>query len=287
MEKIYCIYSDKEVPFDKTNIEHIIPLGLGGCNDFCIRVDREKNSILGTHIDGKLSNDFLISSLRRHKDFRGHSRKVPETNLRKTKITSTNKPVQVNFKGKDVTFYDPVENRELSELEARGITFSSTIKFEKDIRTLFTAKVLLSAGYFVYGKTFREYADHISLRKLMNYKLTETKETIKNLPVRIIDPFHEVPEQDIGLKGVFEMICKSTDSSCVMFLICTENIIGSVGIGGQYIGSINFKAQTEHFPNDDKFRLGHVLGIQENILKRSSFYHMTELLNDNLKNRDR
>ncbi len=86
MDKTYCIYTDKVVSINKTNLEHIIPLGLGGCNGFCIRVDKTKNSALGSHIDGKLSNDFLISLLRRHKDFRGHSGKAPETRLRKSKL---------------------------------------------------------------------------------------------------------------------------------------------------------------------------------------------------------
>ncbi len=148
---------------------------------------------------------------------------------------------------------------------------------------LFTAKVLLASGYFVYGETFKDYADHDSLRKLMNYKLTETDETIKDLPLRIVDPFHEIPKKDKGMQGIFEMICEATDSSCVMFLLCTENIIGSVGVGGKYIGTINFKAKTEHFPNDDKFRLGQVLCIQDKKLRRSSFYHMTELIHDNLQ----
>jgi len=281
----YCIYTDKELSIDKTNFEHIIPLGLGGCNDFCIRVDKDKNSALGSHIDGKLSNDYLISSLRRHKDLRGHSGKVPETKFKKSKLTATNKPIQVIFKGERTHFYDPIEKRELLDNETNGIAFSSTIKFEKNIRMLFTAKVLLASGYFVYGQTFRDYADHNALRKLMNYKLTETDETIKDLQVGIIDPFHEIPEKDKGLQGVFEMICKATDSSCVIFLLCTENIIGSVGVGGQYIGTINFKAKTEHFPNDDKFRLGHVLGVQDKKLRRSSFYHMTELLHDNIQKR--
>jgi hypothetical protein len=285
LETHYCIYTDKLIDSDKSNIEHIIPLGLGGCNQFCIRVDKEKNSELGSRIDGRLSNDYLISSLRRHKGFKGHTGKIPETKLMKSKITATNRPVQVIFKGKSSYFYDPIDKRKLSDSETQGINFTSTIKIEKNARMLFTAKVLLAAGYFVYGQTFKDYADHDSLRKLMNYKLTETDESIKDLPVGIIDPFHDIPERDMGMKGVFEMICRATDSSCVMFLLCTENIIGSVGIGGQYIGSINFKTDTKHFPNEGKFRLGHVLGVQDRKLKRSSFYHMTELLQKNIQAR--
>lgn len=283
MESIYCIYTDKEISLEKTNFEHIIPLALGGCNEFCLRVEKKKNSILGAHIDGKLSNDYLISSLRRHKKLRGHSGKIPETKLTKSKFKDTNRPVQVIFRDSRTIFFDPVEGRELTENEAQGQTISSTMKFDKNIRMLFTAKVLLSAGYFTYGQIFKDYADHDALRKLMNYGITETDESIKDLEIRIIDPFHEIPDEDKGIHGVFEMICKAIDSPCVIFLLCTENIIGFVGIAGQHIGTLNFKAKTEFFPNDDEYRLGHVLGIQDKRLKRSSFYQMVELLNKEIQ----
>lgn len=267
------------------NPEHIIPLALGGCNGFCIQVDKEKNSMLGSKIDGKFSNDFLISSLRRHKNLKGHSGKEPTTKLVKTKIQGSDKPVQLNFIGKKSHFYDPVKRRVLDKEETQGITFQSQIKFDLDIRMRFTAKVLLAAGYYLFGDTFKEHADHGSLRKLMNYKISETKETIKDLPVGIMDDLHIIEDRDKGLKAIFELMCNAINGACVIFFICTENIIGTVGIGGKYIATINFKAQTEYFPKDDHFRQGHILGIQENQLKRSSFYDFLLLLNTKLEDK--
>ena len=287
MKEHYCIYTNKFLSFKETSPEHIIPLSLGGCNDFCIRVDKVKNTELGSRIDGKLTNDNFISSIRRHKDFRGHSGKIPETKWTKTKIKGTDKPLQLIFRGKESWFFDPIEKRKLSENETKDLNFESTFKFDKDIRMLFTAKVILSAGFFVYGETFKKFADHESLRKLMNYKLTESKEDLGKIPIRLIDPFHKFPERDKGMKEVYESICKATDSSCVIFMLSNENIIGSVGIGGEYIGTINFKADTSKFPNEKKFRLGHVLGIQDNELRRSSFYKMVELLKENIDNREK
>lgn len=279
---MYCIYTDKEITCEESNSEHIIPLSLGGCDTFSIQVDKKKNSELGTRIDGKFSNDYLISSLRRHKDFRGHSGKIPETKWTKSLIEGTNKPIQIIFKGKKTHFYDPVMKRTIVPEELKGTTISSVIQFDKDIRMLFLAKVILSAGYFVYGQKFRDHADHKSLRTLMNFKLSETKESIKGLKINIVDPLRSIPEDNKGLVGVFQNICKGTNSSCVIFLLCNNHIVGSVGIGGEYIGSLSFQAETDNFPNDGKFKLGHVVGIQENELRRSSFYHMVELLSANI-----
>lgn len=281
----YCIYTDKDVEEKDANLEHIIPLSLGGCDAFSLRVDSETNSKLGFQIDGRLTKDYLISSLRRHKNFVGHSGKPPRTVWKKSKFSETNRPIQVIFEGKESRFFDPIDKKLLPDEEVNGKRIQSAFKFDKEIRMIFTAKVLLAAGYFTYGNTFTKYADHDSLRKLMNYTISENKETIAELPLRVIDPFHEISEEDKGMKGVFDLICKGTDSSCVMFLLCTENIIGSVGIGGTYMGSINFKAQTQYFPNEEKHRLGHVLAVQEKTLRRASFYDTVAKLNHILDKR--
>lgn len=280
MKDIYCIYLDEMIEFNNSNLEHIFPLSLGGCNEFVIRVDTNKNSILGSHIDGKMSNDFIISGIRRHKDLRGHSGEIPKTVLKKSKITATNRPIQLVFEGKKSHFFDPIDKRILTEKESSGQSINSTIKINMNIRLQFVAKVLLASGYFIYKDTFRKYADHDSLRRFMNLNITETKESISKLPIKVIDVFHEIPKESEGLTGIFKNLCKLINGSCVMFLLSTENIIGSVGIAGEYMGTINFKADTKMFPNENGFRLGHVIGIQNNQLRRNSFYDMTSRLHE-------
>jgi hypothetical protein len=280
MKDTYCIYINEMIEFNGSNLEHIIPLSLGGCNEFVIRVDVNKNSILGYQIDGKMSNDFLVSGIRRRKDLRGHSGEIPKTVLKKSKLTLTNRPIQLVFEGKQSHFFDPIDKRILTKEESNGLTFNSMIKIDLNLRLQFVAKVLLASGYFIYKDTFRKYADHDSLRRFMNLNISETKESISELPLKVIDVFYEIPEESKGLTGIFKNMCKAIDGSCVMFLLSTENIIGSVGIAGEYMGTINFKADTKMFPNENGFRLGHVIGIQENQLRRSSFYDMTAKLHD-------
>ncbi len=281
MNTIYCIYTDQELSSDKVNKEHIIPLSHGGCNELCIQVDKDKNSILGFEIDGKLSKDYLISSIRRRKDYKGHSGKIPESEFLNPKFKNTNKPVKITIKGTQSEFFDPIEKRVLTDNETKGISFSFNLNFDIDLRMIFTAKTLLAAGYFAYGKIFRQFADHNSLRLLMNYKIINTTERIHEIDVGIIDPFHEILEKDEEFVSIIKKICKTIDSSFVIFMLQKDNIIGSVAIGGEYIGTIRFNAKTEYFPNKDIFKHGHIISINNKKLKKYSYYEMTELLNLN------
>jgi len=282
MGKVYCIYSDIEIDVTQTSPEHIIPLSLGGCNDFCISVEKNINSKLGSAIDGKLANDFLIASIRKAKKYFGHSKTPFKVAWNKSSFKN-GKPIIVTLSDDGVQIFDPVRRALLNDKEIEGVEFESQFKIDTHIRSLFVTKTALSAGYFVYGDTFKKYADHKSLRKYIEYGIDRTKkEELRNLPLRIVDPFLKVEEKDNDLKGVFEMICKATNDSCVFFILCATSIIVSVGIGGTYIGSVTFNAQTEHFPNDEKFRLGHVVAIQKKVLTRSSFYDVVAIINNNL-----
>jgi len=86
------------------------------------------------------------------------------------------------------------------------------------------------------------------------------------------------------MAGVYELICRTIGGSCVIFMLSTDNIIASVGIGGEFIGSINFKADTTKFPNDNEFRLGHVIGIQDGELGREAFYDVNAKIYELIKN---
>lgn len=283
-KEIYCIYTNKIIDESLTTPEHIIPLSLGGCNDFTIPVEAIKNSELGSAIDGKMANDFIINLIRQTKDYRGHKNKKAELNLKKSKIIhkTTNKeiPAQIKFTPNGLSIYNPIEKKILSKKEIQELSdIHAQFEFDRFLKTCFVAKVVLAAGYFAYGDTFVNHADHESIRKLMNLNITETKETLKNLPLRICDIYH--PEtKDFAMTEVMKQICIGIGDSCVMFLLSKGNIIGGVGIGGKFIGAINFKADHKKFPNEAEFDLGHVLAIQEKQLRKNSFRNMVKKLHD-------
>jgi hypothetical protein len=72
-QTIYCPYTDRDIPIDDSNPEHIIPLSLGGLNGFTLPVSKDFNSRAGSEIDGALANDFLVMSERDKHSVWGHS----------------------------------------------------------------------------------------------------------------------------------------------------------------------------------------------------------------------
>lgn len=284
MGKIYCIYTDTEIDRSKSNPEHIIPLALGGSNKFTILVDALKNSELGSMIDGKLANDFLMTLIRSKKGFKGHNKNEVTPVLKKSKIGKGNPthPAQVIFNKEKVEIFSHMNKRLLSDEEIKNVTIESSFGFERFLRICFNSKVLLSAGYFIYGEIFRKYADHASLRKLMNLNIRETEDSIKNLPLKVYDPFHKLSDENKSWAETFKLLCELASGSCVIFMLTQDNIIGSVGIGGEYLGSIVFNVETEFFPNEDDFRLGQTIVILDREVYRESFYNVIEKIRKNL-----
>ena len=106
---MYCIYSGKEIDDQDTNIEHIIPLSLGGSNDFTINVSEKLNSYLGSKIDGKLTQDFLVNMDRVHYAGKGHSKKEAKLNIRSE--LEDGSPVITTFTQKEMKVFDPVNGK--------------------------------------------------------------------------------------------------------------------------------------------------------------------------------
>lgn len=274
--KTYCIYTNTVVDIESTTPEHIIPLSLGGCNEFTIPVERAKNAEVGSRVDGKFANDFFISLIRKHKDYRGHSNKPVTPSFKKSKVNGS--PIQVKFVGDTVEVYDPIARKTLTQSEVEGLELESAILLNQHVRIIFVAKVLLAAGYFTYREVFRDYADHESLRKLMNLGLNETTESLKSLPLKVVDPVY-CPIEATEYKPTFELInsiCVRYDNSCVIFTLGTENIVGTVAIGGELIGQINFEADITKFPDVDDMKDGHAIGIKDGKLQRDSYKNLID-----------
>ena len=108
---MYCIYSGKNLDDSEMNVEHIIPLSLGGCDSFTIMVGKKINSDLGSKIDGKFCNDFLIGLQQLPFDNRGHSKKSKSVNL---KGTANNRPITWSLSKDGSKFYDHIDKKYLN-----------------------------------------------------------------------------------------------------------------------------------------------------------------------------
>ena len=70
--KIWCPYTNQDLDESETSPEHIIPLSLGGCDDFAIPVDKI-NSTVEVKLMGNMQMTLVM--LRRNAfDVRGHSK---------------------------------------------------------------------------------------------------------------------------------------------------------------------------------------------------------------------
>lgn len=279
MAYTYCIYSNREVLEENTNLDHIIPLSLGGCNEFTIRSEVSENSRLGTVVDGVLANDPIISLIRSKLGVAGHS-SAPDAAVWKKSFLNgdPSRPVQIRFPA-DVTspleIWDSKARRVLSHEEATNVEFSSQLRIGKFSRLRFVAKVALGAGYFVYGDTFRSYADHDTIRRMVNLNIEDKNVDWSAIDIQVYDPFTPVAERDKGLTQIFRRLAEQLGAS-TSFLVCAENIIASVGVLGHWLGAVNFKADTTKFPfSEGGHRNGRVLSIKNRCLTQRSFWDIT------------
>ena len=100
----YCIYSNKKICETLMNPEHIIPLSLGGCDDFTILVDKAKNSEVNQKVDGVINNDFLMKTRQIQNNFKGHSKKEPVLKVKKASVNGN--PVSWGYSKDEVKIYD-------------------------------------------------------------------------------------------------------------------------------------------------------------------------------------
>jgi len=283
-DKIYCIYVDEGISPEEANVEHIIPLSLGGINSFKIQVSKSKNASVGSLLDGVLSKDFLIQAVRRKKGYKGHSKKPAKLAIRGTR-TDTGEKVVVYYKDGENYIFNPVKNLRYTEDEKGQIPLALTVQFNKNVRIRFVAKVALSAGYFLFGDKFRQHTDHNSLRRIMNWEVQGT--TDDDIPVGLLDEFREIPEDSPSWEATFRVLFGKIGCSGVAFVLGPNQIIAAVGIGGRFIGSINFKADGQHFGYKEGPYDGVVVGLQNKKIIKNSFHKLLKRIIDGFEKSDK
>jgi hypothetical protein len=269
---MYCPYTDNELEAHVLNREHIIPLSLGGSNQFVIHVDASFNSQVGSKIDGALANDFLILPRRIALDARGHSKKKPVAKNSQSTIGDEEKLVQIEFFNRDgLKVYDPVARRELEEHEFSGKKFTSRISLSRHGRLQFAAKVALAAGYFVFGDWFRENIAHHEVRALMNFHSSSKLEDFDGFSLRAYDEFTPASEEDQQQRVIDEFMCTTVKGSCVYFVPGPRNIGITVGVLSKYVATLNVPGNTDGFPFSEDNDLGHAVLVEKGKMERMSY----------------
>jgi hypothetical protein len=262
-ETIWCPYTDSVLPISKTNLEHIIPLSLGGLNSFTIRVDREFNSLLGSEVDGGLANDFLTLFRRRDFKARGHSKKNPFPSSKIAQLEDSGRPIQVSFPTAGLEIWDPIEKRRLDLGRSEETRFNATFRMDIDARLRFAAKVALSAGYLLYKDFFRFHVKHRDLRLLLEIGGKPDDRVDESITLRMYDQFSEVSEEDQLNNTIVRGLCSAVNGSSVVFGHGPSNLVISVGILGKYIGSLNVEAEISALDMPNGYDWGQAVFLQD------------------------
>jgi hypothetical protein len=281
----YCIYSDLDLPAAETNLDHVVPLALGGIDAFCIPAALKMNSELGTAIDGGMANDFFTLFARNRHRAKGHSRRTPHPVAKRSSLTSSGSPIRVEHDTHNgLSIWDPKARRYLTEEELQGLEITSSVTIDRSIRIRFAAKVALGSGYFVYGQQFRDNVDHKSLRVLMQNFSFGTGEALRDNPVRVLDPFSDIKKEDRGMVQTLRALCEASLHSCVIFGFSSESIVVTVGVLGTFVGIVNVPAETDKFSRDGDHDLGHVVFLNrtEGRIVRTSLREAVEKLSEYL-----
>lgn len=266
----FCIYSNSEVSTTEGSFDHIVPLSLGGSDFFGTFASRQLNSQFGSHIEGALLKDPLVSLAVGSRGYCGHSGK-PHVPVWK-KVELDGKPVQVSFGQGEVKFWDCRKRREISSPELSGKEFRSELKMDLHATTRYLAKVALGTGFNLYGIPFSEFSCLDVVRKIFFIDPIRDKNDALFLEsgVRIMDRFHSDSLQN-GSGYVYRVVLEALDCSAVISIPHDDGLSVHTSIGGSYIGGLFLPGNTHDFPLEGEHALGRVVLLGRKSVVQKSF----------------
>jgi hypothetical protein len=280
MEKIYCPYTDRELPYSETTPEHIIPLSLGGIREFTIQVESKFNSTIGHLIDGKVANDASMNILRAKKDTRGHSNRIVKAHWKQTQ-DKNGRPLQVTFDKGGPYVRDPKTGQALKDEGTSVLQLESKIMIDPYVKIPFSAKVALGTGHYLYGDIFRKHAAHDGLRMILQPKAQINKDAMKDYQVTYLDRVFDLKaDRKNPEHQVLELMLQTFNCSAVITAYATDRLIFSIGLLGRWFSTITLPAQRKEFPDTEAFDLGHVLTLKPEGMVRLSLREAVKQLKE-------
>ena len=270
---IWCPYTDQEIPLADTTPEHVVPLSLGGVNEFCVRTEKKANSDIGSKIDAPLAEEFLVKQRRNRLGMVGHSGKRPVVTWKRSELES-GEPVQVTLDRGDVRIWSPVRKQYIAV--GSDVQIRSKWTMYVDTRLRFAAKVALSAGYFLYGDLFRRAVAHDEVRFIMEFdrggvtpdEKAELKRRASTMGIQAEDWLRRDDNPDLE---VFRLLSQAYGNSSIVGLMPTKSSLTVfVGVLGMYVGLVAAPADTTEFPLGGTHDLGHVMALRDGKIERQS-----------------
>jgi hypothetical protein len=263
----YCIYTDTDG--ENVTPDHVFPLSLGGCNEFCVPCETNFNSLMGEDVDGPIANDPLVMFARRDADARGHSGAEPTPVWKKSEIEG--RPTQVSWAKDKARFWDARSRAELDESTVVGKEITSSLRIDRFADIRFVAKVALGGAHFIYGDTIRTAMNCNELRRLITLDPDKAKEDpgFRSSAVRIVQRFSE-ELQTSGDPAMYKLFCEGNPCSTLIAVPHHHEISFHVGVVGMYLGSVVVPAKTDLLPIDGLHDVGHVVWIADKQMHQAS-----------------
>ena len=109
----------------------------------------------------------------------------------------------------------------------------------------------------------------------------------KNVTARVDSYLYETATESDWKLLVLRQICSNVEGSVVVLLPGPNFFQVTVGILGQFIGTINVPANTDRFPNEADYHWGHVILMTNKTLSRRSWFKcMNEFVGNNILGTD-
>lgn len=268
---MYCIYTDAEVASEDGNWDHVIPLSLGGANDFTVWSDEAYNSKVGSAVDGAINKDFFIAPALVAAAVKGHNRKVAAPRLRKARIDG--RPAQLTLTNKGTKIWDARAGRDLTDEETAGAEMTLSIDVHAFTALRFIAKVALGGGYFVYGDAIRRVIDCETLRHVidLDVEAAKTDSRFRDCGFKVCDRFHE--DSVAGRPGyLYRVLCEQVSRSMLICEVYANGLAFHVGIVGEFIGTLFCPGDTSELRQDGGYEGGHAIILAPGATQRLGFH---------------
>lgn len=267
---MYCIYTDRDVAEADGNMDHVIPLSLGGADDFTVWAEEKFNSRMGGTVDGAIHRDFFLAPALKDSGVKGHNRKTATPRVRGATIDS--RPAQVSLTAEGFKVWDARARRDLADEEVAGSEIGLRFTVDAFSALRFIAKAALGGGYAVYGEPFRRSVDCDVLRRVIELDVVQarTDPVLQNAGLVVCDRWDE--DSQPGRPGYLcRVLCEQVPRSMLICQVFADGIAFHVGIVGEFLGTLMCPGDTSELPNKGDYKGGHAVVLAPGKTERLAF----------------
>lgn len=267
---MYCIYTDRNVAEADGNLDHVIPLSLGGADDFTVWSEEKFNSRMGGTVDGAIHKDFFLGPALRDSGVKGHNRKPAIPRVRGATIDG--RPAQVSLTAEGFKVWDARARRDLADEEIVGSEIGLKFTVDAFSALRFVAKVALGGGYAIYGDPFRRAVTCGLLRRVIELDVAKARlaPVLRKGGLVACDRWHK-DSQPGGPAYQYRVLCEQIPRSLLVCQLFANGMAFHVGVVGEYLGTLFCPGDTSELPQDGDYEGGHVVVLAPGKTERLSF----------------